>query len=251
MSPNPIKIYFQNSFDKTLDKLEITDPRKRTYLIYPTKKIENYTNFDDIYRLWATPSIAGIRITYDEVIQNLVKVDQNAIPLWIKINSNSNAPIVLEISQRFRKKKQILERNPNNEIAPFEILEGSEVEFQLAEERKEAIRILFFQRLGDKNINRIIGDTIKYKELINMLSLHFEKYRFYPALYTHYKIDDERFSNLVIEKDFNANKFRLFKPNSKEETLKDNLDIISAIKHFAQNELNWKYKGITIEQESE
>ena len=106
MSPNPISNYFVTNFEKTLEKLGIPNKDKIEYLIYPTSQVEKHTNFDNIYRMWATPSFNGIGISYYEVIQNLVKTDHNTIPLWIKV-TRKNRLVVLEISQRFRKKKQI------------------------------------------------------------------------------------------------------------------------------------------------
>ena len=246
MNPNPIKVYFQQNFDKALCQLGILDSEAISFCIYTTNQIENYTTSDDIYRMWATPSFTGIRIKYSEVIENLVRKHKNTIPLWIKISKSKNSDVILEISQRFRNKKQIMERSSKNNIAPFEIKENSELVIDINNERKEAIRILFFKQILDKNLNSIIQNQIKHVELIEMFSLHFEKYRFYPALYNHFKKDDERYSNLVIDKDFKTKHFKIHVNNEQCELVKDNLDFDSAINYYLENELNWEYKGIRI-----
>ena len=249
MSPNPIEIYFKENFDKTLEELKIAKSDNLEFCIYPTSQIEKYTNFDDIYRMWVTPNFKGIRISYNEVIQNLVKTQKNTIPLWIKILNNQKGILILEISQRFRTRKQVIERNPENPIAPFEIVKKSEFEFNISEEREEAIRILLFKRLIDENLKAIIGKTISYDEFNKALRLNFDSYRFYPPLYNHFKQDDERFSKLVIEKDFNSGQFRIFSSNEKEDSIAENLDYNSVINYYIHNELNWEYKGIKIETE--
>jgi len=247
LSPNPISSYFITNFEKTLEKLGISNKDDVQYFVYPTAQVEKYTNFDEIYRIWTTPSFNGVRISYNEVIQNLVKTDQNTIPLWIKV-TRQNKLVVLEISQRFRKRKQIIERNPDNKISPFEIVEKLEFKFNQEKERKEAIRILFFKRLDENILKTKIGQKIRYDELRDVLSSHFEYYRFYPPLYNHYKSDDERHSKLVIEKDFDSKLFKVFSSNN-EENIIEKTDFETVIKYYIHNELNWEYKGIEIETE--
>ena len=156
----------------------------------------------------------------------------------------------IQLVQRYRKIKQIIERWPDNNIAPFEIDISGKHNYQLFQERAEAIRILFFKRLKDDKLNQLIGKSVEYEELKTIFSKHFENYRYYPALYNHFKIGDEQFSNLVIEKEFKLNSFKIFKNNFENHVIFHGLDFESAFNYYIQNELDWNFKGIEIIKEN-
>lgn len=239
------KDLFIKNFNKALKLLGIENYSDEKFIIILTNKTEKYNNLDDIYRIWSTPLITGIRLSYKEVIEGLVKKEQNTIPLWIKISKEQNKPIQLKISQRFRKVKQLLMRNPNNEISPFELENNSVIEFSLEQERLEAIKILFFSRRINQRLIKIIGKEISYQEYKNNFTKHFKKYRFYPPLPNHQKESDNSYSKLVIDKNFEKENYSICLATEME----NDLSLDQVLHYYADKELNWKFCDIEIKKE--
>ena len=241
-----LKEIFTENFKSALSSIGISDHTSVKYVIIPTDEKEKYTTMDDIYRLWVTPSFKGIRISFDSVIDVLVKEDKKVAPLRIKISKEENKPVLLETSQRYRKLRDIAQRKATNQIFPFEIGEESELLFNNQTERTEAIRILFFRRKFSPDLNELLEDEITYKESIRNFETHFEEYRFYPPSYNHSKVGDESYSSLVINKDFETNKFSIFvNPNLQEEKY-NNLNLNDALDIYINEELKHKIYGIMI-----
>ncbi|MBK7009796.1 MAG: hypothetical protein IPH36_14785 [Saprospiraceae bacterium] len=205
-----MKEIFTENFKTALSSLGINDYEAEEYVIIPTDEQEKYTSMDEIYRLWVTPRFTGIRISYESVINLLVKEDKKIAPLRIKISKKENKPVLLETSQRYRKLRDIAQRKESNVIFPFEINEETELEFSDQIERIEAIRILFFNRKNSTELKELLNGKISYKEVIGNFEKHFERYRFYPPSYNHSVVGDESYSSLVINKDFKTGDFSLF-----------------------------------------
>lgn len=237
---------FVERFNASLTSQGIQDIKCKSFIIIPTNDVENYTSRDDIYRFWSTPRIIGIRIDYNLLVESLVKDEQNSIPLWVKITAKIDLPILLEISQRFRKVKEVIQRNSENNLAPFEIDNNSSIEYIIQNEREEAIRILFFTRSVDNGLLELIGDKIKYAEVEHFFKKHFENYRFYPPLYNHFKLEDMKYSRTVIEIDFKSKRYRIFKNDDQKETLYTNLNFDQALNYYLEYEQNWELNRIKI-----
>ena len=243
---NQLKEIFSENFKTALSSIGISDYDSVKYVIIPTAEEEKYTTMDDIYRLWVTPSFKGIRISFDSVIDVLVKDDKKVAPLRIKISKKENKPVLLETSQRYRKLRDIAQRKATNLIFPFEISNENELEFNLQTERKEAIRILFFRRKFSPDLNELLEDEITYKETINCFTNHFDDYRFYPPSYNHSKVGDESYSSLVINKEFETNKFNIFLNPDLAEEKYNNLSLNEALDIYIDEELKNKIYGISI-----
>jgi len=76
---------------------------------------------DKNYKARDTPAISGIKISYETLLNSLVKERKKVIPLWIKIYKEKDQPIIFETSQRYRKMRDVLLRYRDNKYAPFEI----------------------------------------------------------------------------------------------------------------------------------
>lgn len=241
-----LKEIFTDNFKTALSSLGVNDFKAAEYVIIPTAEQEKCTSMDNIYRMWVTPAFTGIRISFDSVIDLLVKEDKKVAPLRIKISKKENKPVLLETSQRYRKLRDIAQRKKSNLIFPFEILEETELEFTAQIERIEAIRILFFKRKYSSNLNELLNGEITYKEAIINFEKHFEKYRFYPPSYNHSKVGDESYSSLVINKDSETPDFSLFiNPNVQEEKY-HKLKFKDAIEIYINEELNHEIYGLKI-----
>ena len=116
---NRLKELFTENFKSALSAIGVNEYESEEYVIIPTAEQEKYTSMDDIYRMWVTPSFSGIRISFDSVIEILVKEDKNVAPLRIKISKNENSPVLLETSQRYRKLRDIAQRKESNIIFPL------------------------------------------------------------------------------------------------------------------------------------
>lgn len=241
-----LKEIFINHFIAALSSLGVNDFKAAEYIIVPTDEHERYTSRDEIYRLWVTPAFTGIRISFDSVIDFLVKEDKKVAPLRIKISKKENKPVFLEISQRFRKLRDIAQRKASNLIYPFEILEETELEFTKEIERIEAIRIVFFKRKYSSGLKELLNGEITYEEAIKNFENHFDHYKFYPPSYNQSKEGDESYSSLVINKDFETDDFSLFiNPNFEEEKY-SKLDFKKAIDIYINEELNHEIYGLQI-----
>ncbi|WP_235299797.1 hypothetical protein [Portibacter marinus] len=237
---------FSDKFQNALKKLGISNTESVSYIIIPTSEKENYTNWDDIFRFWSTPTFKGIRLNYNDVVCNLYKEHKNTIPLWIKVSYKREMPIVLEISQRFRKLKDVIERNPENSLAPFELEGRIEIDQIVNTERSEAIRILMFKRELDKRTKDILGDEISLEELKENLKEHLNNYRFYPANRKHQKIGDINYSSLIINQEYKTGKFSICNAENLEEEIKSELIKIEAIEFYIEHMIQDEFCGLKV-----
>lgn len=237
---------FHEKFSGFLNELGVKNLDSISFIITPTSEKENYTTWDDIFRMWSIPTFKGIRLKYNEVVNNLAKETRNTMPLWIKVSIQGQMPIVLEISQRFRKPREIFERRPENLFSPFELDDEKKIETYINCERLEAIRILIFKRLLDKRLEEIIGNEIHIKEIKDTLRRHLQHYRFYPASPSHQKIGDANFSEIVIKQDYKTGKFSLCKAEDLDDELESNLSMTEAIEYYIEYKIKDEFFGIKI-----
>lgn len=244
---NKLTEIFRNQLNKILNEIGVEDIGNNTFFIIPTTDKENYTTWDDIYRFWSTPTFKGIRLKFDDVINSLVKTEKNTIPLWIKVTYVYQKPVILEISQRFRKLKEVLERNPENTFAPFEVTERNDIDRIVNSERAEAIRILMHKRLLDNRTKIVVGDKIEVSELREVLSTLLNYYRFYPPNPSHQKQDDPNYSELVINQDYQTGEFSICRAENLEEEIESNLTKSEAIDLYLDRMITNEFCGIKIE----
>jgi|GEM_PF-5322278 len=213
-----LKEVFTNNFKAALASIGIEDYNSETFIITTNPEPEKWTSMDNIYRMWTTPLFTGIRLNFDAVIESLVNEKKKVAPIRIKIYKEDNSkPIVLEISQRFRKLRDLALRKRDNQTYPFEVIDESEYRYSETKERTEAVRILFFRREYDNYIQSIIGNKISHREVIDFFNKHFKKYQYYPAIYNHATKDDDNRSSLVIQKTTEPDQFNLFQNTELKE----------------------------------
>lgn len=240
------KEIFEEHFRRILKESGIEYFDDITFIVIPTAKTEHYTNFDDIFRLWVTPAFKGIQLSYKEVVDNLFKDVRNTMPLWIKLHYQHSLPIVLEVSQRYRKVKEVLDRNKDNKHPPFEIGLGINIEDIIQEERNEAIRILFFTRRSNNRIINILALGVSINEISNFLSQHLNTYRFYPPLYNHQKKDDPNYSELAIDNDSVSGIFKVCYTDNLENIVLSTTDKTTAINYYIDRMIKEKFCGIDV-----
>ena len=241
-----IKEFFIENFGAALKSIGVDKPQEEKYIIVPTTEEEKLTSMDERYKLWITPGISRIRLSYESLINSLVKEQKKVMPLWIKMHKEKDKPVVLQISHRYRKMRDVILRYRDLENAPFQIAEDSLFEFSELKERREAIRILFFTQKLSLDLKNIIGDEIKFNEVKWNYKNHFEKYRFYPPSYKHTKEGEDTYSSIVIDKDAKTGTFSIFKNPNMEAKVKSKVGIEKAIKYYLQEELNYKICGLEI-----
>ena len=232
-------------FKVALTGIGVKEYDEERYMIIPTIEEENCKYMDDLYKTWDTPKFSGIRISFNAVIEALVKEKKKVAPLRIKISKEKGEPVILETSHRYRKLRDIAQRKLSNTHYPFEINEAPEFLYSATRERKEAIRVLFFTRSITKHLQQIIGGTISHDEVKANFEKHFEQYRYYPAIYDT-EPGETSHSHLVIEKNFDKNEFRLFKNTEGEETIHSGLTFEEAMKLYMKDELEGKILEIGI-----
>lgn len=237
---------FRNKLNRILNEIGVENVENNSFLIITTTDKENYTTWDDYYRLWSTPTFKGIRLKFDDILDCLVKKEKNTIPLWIKVTYVYHKPVILEISQRFRKLKEVLERNPENTFAPFEITKRDDIDQIVNSERAEAIRILMHKRLLDNRIRNLIGDQIDISELKENLISHLNNYRFYPPNPSHQKQEDLNYSELVINQDYQTGEFSICKAENLEEEIESKLTKNLAIDLYLKRMITNEFCGIKI-----
>jgi len=245
---NKIKNLFEENFTDALKKIGIDNTGEIEFIIIPTEQNENYTTWDDLLRLWSTPTFKGIRLNYSEVVAALVKEDKNIVPFWIKIYYKQDLPIILEISQRFRKIKEILERKPNNEIVLFEIGDDFEIGQIVQNERKEALRILVFTGIAGNKIKSILGDEINLEEIKQILENHLKNYRFYPPRPNYQKQNEENYLSIVISQDYNTGRFSICEAENINYEIISDLTSTEAIDYYIENQMKNNICGMKIKR---
>ena len=246
MTMIPLKNIFTEHFKAALSSIGIVDYQSEAFVIIPISEQEKLTSRDEIYRLWITPTFSGIRMSFDSVIDVLVKEDRKVAPIQIKISKQENGPVILVTSQRYRKLRDIALRKRTNLMHPFEIQEEAEFEFDSQYERIEAIRVLFFKRVHSSVLKKLLGEDIAYNEAARFFENHFEKYRFYPPSFNQSNIGDESYSSLVINKDFDTNEFSLFTNPDHQKKKHSRLTLAEAIDIYIKEELKYEIYGIEI-----
>ena len=241
-----LKEMFNVNFSGMLIDLSIENFDAYKFIIVSTNEKENYTNWDDMFRLWTTPTFTGIKLDYDEVIKYLVKETQNLLPLWVNISYKKGLPIVLEISQRFRKERDINARNPNNKFAPFELKNNKDICQILESERLEAIRILTFNRISDNRIKNLIGSEISIEEIEQSISKILMNYKFYPPKPNHQKPGDSNYSQIVINKDFKNSTYSICDAEKLEKEIQSKLNMFDAIKYYLNHQIEDEFCGIKV-----
>jgi hypothetical protein len=116
------KIFFKNQLFKTLDDNLVGQVffEKMSFVILPcnaTIEVPKNT-WDQIINWWVLPPSTEIKLSIDQVVETLTS-RQGLLPLWIKVKQQSNDLILLNISRRFRKLKDIKEFHKDNENMPF------------------------------------------------------------------------------------------------------------------------------------
>jgi hypothetical protein len=177
----------------------------------------------------------------------LGKIEKNAIPLWIKIHKDLDKPIILLVSQRYRKVRDVIIRRPDNLIFPFEISEDSLLDFNEVAERLESIRILFFNQKVNNQLLKSIGPQMVYSEVIEICTNHFENYSFYPPSYNYTPKGEGKYNSMVIKKDIATNQFSVYKNPSLKEEIKSHLNLEEAVAFYINKELKHEILGIKIE----
>ncbi len=237
---------FQEKLNGILIDLGVENIDSISFIIVPTIEEEHYTNWDDIFRFWSTPSFKGIKLKLNDVISNLVKEHKNTMPLWIKVTYRKDKPVVLEISQRFRRIKDIVDRNPNNLFAPFEVGNRYDIEQIVESERTEAIRILMYKRAIDERTKEIIGDEIHISELEDNFKSHLDIYRFYPANPKHQNVGDDYYSKFVINQDYKSGNFSICDAANLEHEINSKLSKKEAIEYYVKHMIKHEIFGIKI-----
>jgi hypothetical protein len=243
----PVKEIFEENFKVALIEMNVKDIDKEQFVITPNTEFEKCTSMDDIYRMWVTPRFAGIRLSFDQVLEKLVKVEKNAIPLWIKMHKSQGKPVILLVSQRYRKIRDVIIRRPDNLIFPFEICEDSFFDFNEEVERLELVRILFLGQKINSELIESIGSEIKYSEVIQNFEVHFENYTFFPPSFNYAPRGEEKYNSLVIKKDISTNQYSIYKDSSLKEEVKTKLNLEEVMTFYISSELNYQIHGIKIQ----
>lgn len=129
------KIFFKEQLLRTLNNslVEQIFLDNMTFVILPSdddnEKPKN--TWDEIINWWVLPTSTDVKLSLDQVVETLTS-RQALLPLWIKVKQQSKDLILLNISRRFRRLKDIKEFHKDNENMPF-IFDNS-IEFEFTNE---------------------------------------------------------------------------------------------------------------------
>lgn len=198
---------------------------------------------EDIANWWSLPYSVNRRLSLTDVIDKIHFFDSIA-PLWIKASIINEQLIGLELSQKLRKRKDILHHHKDSDLAPF-IIKEPYLDFTDNIEREGLLEHLVLMLQSDSKLERYFAQNPpKVEEIIKFIKRNFDNYFIYfPNNYSHQEKEDENYSNLIIKKN-NDDFFHL--TDREDNIFKKSSNLNEIIITYIEQELNYKIGQITI-----
>ncbi|MDY3530322.1 hypothetical protein PG593_11130 [Riemerella anatipestifer] len=218
-----------------------------TFVILPSnadnEKPKN--TWDEIINWWVLPTSTELKLSLDQVLETLTS-RQGLLPLWIKVKHQSEDLIILNISRRFRKLKDIKEFHKDNQNMPF-ILDNS-IEYEFTSEIQKiglTRKLLWNFELTEQEKRFFEKAPLTFADIRQFAENHFDNYNYFPPDYNHRKPDTKRYSKLVIKKD---TEFSILENigTTNEKSILTTTDIDKILDTYLNKEMNYRIDNLTI-----
>ena len=204
------------------------------------------SNLDEIIDMWIMPTKSEIRLTFTEVIETLTS-REGYLPLWIKLLIVEQNIVLLNISNRFRKLKEIREHNSGNYIKKVETENAEDIVFTIEKERIALIRKLLWRfQLTEAEKEIFKNSELSIFEVELFFKNHFNKYTYFPPDYNHRHINNIDYSSLVIKK--NDSEYKIIECiGTENEIIKfKSFDLSDIVNYYLKSEKNYCIDGLEI-----
>lgn len=201
---------------------------------------------EDMANWWSLPYSINRRLSKNEAIERVQFFDSIA-PLWIKASPIRKGLVGLELSQKLRKRKEILHHHGDSDLAPFTIEEPYLV-FGNTEERQGLLDYLTLTLNSTQDLDDYFKENPPKKEEIEQcIGRNFEnEYLFFPNDYNHREKGKPGYSERIIRKNLDDESFQLI--NQDFKILKESNSLDDLIKIYLNEELEYKIGQIEFEK---
>jgi hypothetical protein len=190
----------------------INGSENSTFVILPElgAKKKSLSTLEDMANWWVLPYWTNRELTFKEVVASIQFFDSIS-PLWIKVSRIKNNELIgLELSQKLRKRKEILQHHSNDELAPF-IICNPYLDFSYSEKRTGLLNYLTLKLSSTSYLKDYFKNNPPTKEEIKKcIHDNFESsYVYFPNNYTHRNPGDEGYTECLIKYDSTANYYEI------------------------------------------
>jgi len=197
-------------------------------------------NISDIINWWVLPGKTEIRLKIEQVVVALVSI-HGVMPLWVRVKELENNIILLNISRRFRKLKDIRNHYNSSEYMPFIYDNALNLEFTDDLERWGLTKKLLW-RFSLEKAERLVFEKnpLRFDEVSFFFEKHFCQYIFYPGDYNHRKPGDKGYSKLVIKRK-GKSEYQILENigTASEENKFESGDLTAVLKYYLEKEKNY------------
>ncbi|MEM9547153.1 MAG: hypothetical protein AAGA77_14325 [Bacteroidota bacterium] len=241
-----IKDFISERLEKVIEKLSFDNGEVDFVLFYERGvKWKSQSTWEDMANWWSLPYSVNRRLSKNEAIVRVQFFDSIA-PLWIKASLIRKGLVGLELSQKLRKRKEILHHHGGSDLAPFTIEEPYLV-FGKTEERKRLLEYLTLVLNSSQDLDDYFnGNPPKKDEIKKCIEKNFEHYLFFPNNYNHREKGKPGYSERIIRKNTNTQSFQLI--NQDFKILKESNCLDDVVNIYLQEELEYKIGQIEIEK---
>lgn len=245
------KVFFKEQLLRTLNNSLVGQVilDNMTFVILPSNS-DNETpknTWDEIINWWVLPTSTDVKLSLDQVLETLTS-RQGLLPLWIKVKQQSEDLILLNISRRFRKVKDIKEFHQDNENMPFVFDNSIPIEFTNEMQKIGLTRKLLWNfELTEQEKSFFENHPLTFTDIRLFIENHFKSYIYFPPDYNHRTPDTKRYSKLVIKKD---TEFSILEniSTANEKNILTTTDISKILDTYLDKEMNYRIDNITIEK---
>lgn len=245
------KIFFKEQLLRTLNNSLVGQVflKNMTFVILPSnadnEKPKN--TWDEIINWWVLPTSTEVKLSLDQVLDTLTS-RQGLLPLWIKVKLQSEDLILLNISRRFRRVKDIKEFHKDNENMPFVFDNTIDIEFTNEIHKIGLTRKLLWNfELTEPEKILFEKYPLTFSDIRQFAENHFKSYIYFPPDYNHRKTDTKRYSKLVIKKD---TEFSILENigTTNEKNILTTTDIDKILDTYLDKEMNYRIDNLTIKK---
>ncbi len=241
-----IKEFISERLKLTLDQMGIEEITALEFVIFfeLNSEKESQSSQEDMANWWSLPYSVNRRLTFDEVIDKIQFFDSIA-PLWVKVSEINKILIGLEISQKLRKKSEILDHHNDSDIAPF-LIEKEYLSFTEDDERLGLIDYLTLTLRSTPELVEFFSDQPPtVEEVFNCIKKNFQdNYLFFPNNYSDRKTDETGYSDLFIQRNLKDESYQLM--NQNDQVIKKSKNLDELIEDYIVQELKYKVGEIEI-----
>lgn len=201
--------------------------------------------WDEIMNWWVLPTKTEVKLTIDQIVEILTP-KQGLFPLWIKLKSQNEELILLNISRRFRKIKDIKEFHKKNETMPCIFDNSLDLSFTDENVRSGLIRkLLWYFELDEEEKQIFEKIPLTFNDIKYFFDNHFKNYIYFPPDYNSRKPNTKSYRKWVIRKDV---EFSIIDNIGaiNETTLLTTKDLNIILHYYFDKEMNYKIDNLII-----